>query len=505
MSLTEYLREVNRDRLTNIALKKSIEGPEISYKSLLAQAERIARELPQKTIISLALDNTVENVVCFLAIGIAGSTVAPLNPGYTESEFGFYLKRSPGGLIVPNTARNPAAENAAKKVGIPLMFLSCDNSGEVTLASSNQKREERQSLPRIKGEDIHLILFTSGTTGEPKAVPLSHSNLIASIRNIISTYTITDKDRTVAIMPLFHIHGLMASLFATLGSGGCVVLPSAGKFSASCFFAELVKTNCTWFSAVPTMHHILLQTSQDRNLLTQHRLRFIRSCSSALAPALLDQIEKMYRVEVLEAYAMTEASHQMTSNPIGGKRKPGTVGIPHGSVEIKVLDQNGNEVKTGTRGEVCVKGPNVTKGYLNNPTANASAFVAGFFRTGDEGFLDHEGFLTITGRLKELINRGGEKISPIEIDSVLLSHPEIANAVAFGIPDPKYGEVVGAAVVLKSGSKLNENQLKEFVSSKVAPFKVPSRIFIAPDLPRTATGKVQRRLVADKFLKSSKL
>jgi len=504
MSLAAYLKDFNKARALSVALKKGLDGPSITYNSLFSQAEKLAALLPHKTVISLALNNSIENVICFLAIGLAGSVVAPLNPGYTQSEFEFYLKRSPGGLIVPKSPRNLAAENAAKKEGIPLIFVETSTRGEV-LIHSVVSDKNIQKLPEVEGSETHLILFTSGTTGEPKAVPLSHSNLIASIKNIIQTYKLTDRDRTIAVMPLFHIHGLMASLFATLGSGGCVVLPSAGKFSASIFFAELVKNDCTWFTAVPTMHHILLQTNEGRDLVSKHKLRFIRSCSSALAPALLEQIEKMYKVEVLEAYAMTEASHQMTSNPLGGRRKPGTVGIPQGSVEIRVLHQSGNVVKVGTRGEVCVKGPNVTAGYMNNPTANASAFVNGFFRTGDEGFLDKDGFLTITGRLKELINRGGEKISPIEIDAVLLSHPGIANAVAFGMPDSKYGEVVAAAVVLKNGSKLTEKQLKEYVASKVASFKIPARIFIAEDLPRTATGKVQRRLVADKFLRNSKL
>jgi acyl-CoA synthetase (AMP-forming)/AMP-acid ligase II len=493
-SLAEYLEQVNVKRLENIALKRGTSGPIMTYRSLFSAVEKLARKLPHKSIISLALDNTIEYVVYFLAIGLAGSVVAPLNPAFSESEFEFYLGRSPGGVIV-KSENNSAVIRAAQKEGVPILNIE-------------SLREVNQPLPRVAGSDTHLILFTSGTTGEPKSVPLSHSNLIASLQNITETYKLTDRDSTIAIMPLFHIHGLMASLFATLATGGTVVLPSTGKFSSATFFRELILNNCTWFSAVPTMHHILLQTSENRELLPKQRLRFIRSCSSALAPALLAQVESMYGVEVLEAYAMTEASHQMTSNPLGPRRrKPGTVGIPQGSVQIKVLNETGQEVPIGSRGEICVKGPNVTRGYLNNPKANGTAFVNGFFRTGDEGLLDSEGFLTITGRLKELINRGGEKISPIEIDSVILSHPDIAEAVAFSIPDPKYGEVVGAAVVLKKGLQRNitEAELKSYIASKLAAFKVPAKIFIATDMPRTATGKVQRRLVADKFLKNSKL
>ena len=486
-SLCEYLLEANKGQLENVALKHgSPNGPSMTYSDLFIQAKNLARKLPQKTIISLALDNTVQYVVNFLAIGLAGSIVAPLNPAYSDSEFEFYLKRSPGGVV----GTSAALTRAASKLGLPIL------SGEGTSSAT---------LPNVNVNDNALILFTSGTTGDPKAVPLSHSNLIASIKNIIATYKLRNTDTTIAIMPLFHIHGLMASLFATLASGGTVVLPSMGKFSASNFFSELILNNCTWFSAVPTMHHILLQTSEGRSMLSQHQLRFIRSCSSALAPALLHQVEAMFRVEVLEAYAMTEASHQMTSNPIG-KRKPGTVGLPQGSVKIRIVNQSGVQEPCGVRGEICVQGPNVTLGYLNNPTVNGSAFVNGFFRTGDEGFLDKDGYLTITGRLKELINKGGEKISPIEIDSALLSHPSVAQAVAFTIPDAKYGEVVGAAVVLKRGaSNITEAKLKEFTSTKIAAFKVPSKIYIEADIPRTATGKIQRRLVAEKFLKNSKL
>jgi acyl-CoA synthetase (AMP-forming)/AMP-acid ligase II len=501
MSLCEYLNNTNRNRLTKVALRKGIQGPSLTYKSLFEQATRLAHQLPQKTVISMALDNSIENVICFLAIGLAGSIVAPLNPAYSQTEFEFYLKRSPGGIILP--FGHVVGEAAGKKVGIPIFRFNEDQTGRVQL--HGHRLGQASNLPTVKESDSHLILFTSGTTGEPKSVPLSHSNLVSSVKNIIATYSLTEQDATIAIMPLFHIHGLMASLFATLGSGGTVILPSSGKFASSTFFKELVGNNCTWFTAVPTMHHILLQAKDDRHLISRHKLRFIRSCSSALAPALLTQVEAMYGVEVLEAYAMTEASHQMTSNPLGGSRKSGTVGIPQGSVELKIFNGSGKEVPVGGRGEVCVKGPNVTAGYLNNPTANASAFFGSFFRTGDEGFLDQDGFLTITGRLKELINRGGEKISPIEIDSVLLSHSAVSEAVSFAIPDPKYGEVVGAAVVLKNGARLSEEQLKSFVSTKVTGFKVPVKIFIAQELPRTATGKIQRRLVADKFLRPSKL
>jgi acyl-CoA synthetase (AMP-forming)/AMP-acid ligase II len=351
-----------------------------------------------------------------------------------------------------------------------------------------------------------LILYTSGTTGKPKLVPLSHSNMIASIENIVATYDLSPSDCTYAIMPLFHVHGMMASVLATLGSGGSIVLPSTGRFSPSVFWQELNGNKCTWVTAVPTMHQILLQVKVPAGF-ERHCLRFIRSCSSALAPAILDQMEKRYGVDVLEAYAMTEACHQMTSNPMEGtyRRRPGTVGISHGGVSIKILDGRGTEALRGNRGEICVKGSNVMTGYMNNEAANKEAFAGEYFRTGDEGVMDRDGFITITGRIKELINRGGEKISPLEIDAVLLSHPSVSEAVCFGIQDPKYGEVVGAVVVPKKGRNITEAEIITFVKSKVASFKVPVKVFIADQLPRTATGKIQRRLVAKHFLERSNL
>lgn len=503
-SLFEYIMRCTAESRDHTALKKGISGPALRYDELSSQVERISKYFKPGHVISLALTNTIESVVCFLAIGLAGAVVTPLNPDNLEQEFEYYLKKSTAGVIIPKSqADNSPVVKAAKKLGTPILRVDIDNKGVVSLENMTQGVITR---PKILGPETHLILYTSGTTGEPKAVPLSHSNLIASTQNIAETYELNPTDTTIAIMPLFHIHGLMASLFATLISGGTVVLPASGKFSASSFFKELVNTHCTWFSAVPTMHHILLNTKNGRDYLARHKLRFIRSSSSALAPGILFQIEKMYGVQVLEAYAMTEASHQMTSNPLNG-RKPGTVGIPHGSVQVRIFHPSEDTVlPAGTRGEVCVMGQNVTSGYINNAEANKRSFTRdGFFRTGDEGFHDRDDFLTITGRLKELINKGGEKISPIEIDSVLLSHPDVSEAVAFAIPDSKYGEVVGVAIVLKTGSSTDASTIKTFVGSKLAGFKVPSHVFVVQNIPRTATGKIQRRLVAEKLVNKSRL
>lgn len=504
MLLLDFLETQHNSRASSretVAVKKGLRGPEITYASLFSQAKKLSTIFPKNSIISSSLKNSIENIVVFVAVSMV-STIAPLNPEYTESELGFYLQQSPGGLIVARDGSNIAAIRAGKKLGLTIFTVDIDESGIVGITvDKGMGRATESSAP----PNTALILYTSGTTGQPKLVPLSHTNMIASIQNIVMTYNLNPKDITYAIMPLFHVHGMMASVFAPLGSGGTIVVPSTGKFSPSAFWQELNGNKCTWFTAVPTMHQILLDVSPPVDYAV-HCLRFIRSCSSALAPAVLAKMEKKYGVDVAEAYAMTEACHQMTSNPITGgrRRKCGTVGFSHGGVSMKILDANGKEVERGSRGEICVKGSNVMHGYMNNEAANKEAFVAGYFRTGDEGTMDADGYITITGRIKELINRGGEKISPLEIDAVLLSHPSVSEAVSFGIPDTKYGEVVGAVVIPRKGAVVSETELRKFVAGKLAGFKVPVKLFISQQLPRTATGKIQRRLVAKHFLESSK-
>jgi len=317
------------------------------------------------------------------------------------------------------------------------------------------------------------------------------------MKNIIATYKLTSEDRTMLVMPLFHVHGLLAGFLAPLMSGGSVIVPP--KFSASEFWEDFITHKANWYTAVPTIHQILLKNPPPT---TKPKIRFIRSCSSPLSPTTFHQLEETYNAPVLEAYAMTEAAHQMTSNPLPpGKRQPGSVGIGQG-VEVKILDQEGKEVTRGNEAEICIRGENVTKGYLNNPEANKTSFTKdGFFRTGDQGKKDKDGYVFITGRIKELINKGGEKISPIELDNVLARHPAVSEAVSFAIPDEMYGQEIGVAIVLKNGQKLGEDELRKWVAQKLAKFKVPKKIYFTDNMPKTATGKIQRRIVADTMQK----
>jgi acyl-CoA synthetase (AMP-forming)/AMP-acid ligase II len=440
--------------------------------------------------VGMALPNGLPTIVAFLAAAEAG-TAAPLNPGYKEEEFRFFLDdTSAKVLLLPPDGLDEARKAAGD---VPILAVDMDASGTLTLAGMPLGG----SVPSPAVDDVALILHTSGSTGRPKRVPLSHANLTISAHNVAATYQLTPDDVSLCVMPLFHVHGLVASTLATLASGGTVVVPN--KFSPLSFWRIAKEYGATWYSAVPTIHQLLLARVEPgaAKPAGAEKLRFIRSCSASLPPQVMHDLEAAFGAPVLEAYGMTEAAHQMASNPLPpSARKPGAVG-PGTNVGISIRDANGLELPAGERGEVCIWGPNVVKGYENNPDANATAFFDGWFRTGDQGFLDADGYLTLSGRLKEMINRGGEKISPREIDEVLLTHPAVGEAVCFGVPHKMWGEEVAAAVTLKATA--TEAELLAFCKEQLAEFKRPKQIHITEAIPRTATGKIQRRVVAQAF------
>ncbi|PGG96359.1 hypothetical protein GX51_07853 [Blastomyces parvus] len=479
----------------------------ISYQRLRSDVNSFQAKLAKLGIspgaaVSIALPNSYEFIVSFLAASWQRAIAAPLNPAYKQEEFEFYIDDLSSALtLVPkgSFANDGPAVRAARKYSAAIAECYWNGSDVVLDLKEHGKLAGKGDLKQevAQPDDVALVLHTSGTTGRPKAVPLTHRNLTRTMKNIRATYDLTEKDRTLLVMPLFHVHGLLAAFLAPLLSGGSVIVPE--KFSASTFWSDFITYNANWYTAVPTIHQILLKTTLPNPL---PKIRFIRSCSSPLSPKTFHELEKAFHAPVLEAYAMTEAAHQMTSNPLPpGKRMPGTVGIGQG-VEVKILDQAGNEVPQGSEGEICIRGENVTKGYINNPKANAESFTkSGFFRTGDQGKMDKDGYVFITGRIKELINKGGEKISPIELDNTIAHNPNIAEAVCFAIPDAHYGEDIGVAVVLKKGGSLSEDSLKSWIAPKVAKFKIPKKIWILPEIPKTATGKIQRRKVAEAMLK----
>ena len=447
--------------------------------------------------VAIVLPQGPNLAVNFLAVA-AGATAAPLNPAYLEKEFLFYLEDlSARALILPSGSDSPARA-AAVALGVPVIELIPGENGSGRFHLSGVARPLVSPAGFAEADDVALVLHTSGTTARPKMVPHTHANLLASARHIGATLQLQPTDCCLNVMPLFHIHGLVAGLLASLGAGGSTVCTRS--FDAEKFFGWLEKWKPSWYSAVPTIHQAILAHAQNLSVQpVQSSLRFIRSSSAALPPPVMAGLETAFGVPVIESYGMTEAAHQMASNPLPPRaRKPGSVGVAAGP-EIAILNEAGETLESGRTGEVAIRGLNVTGGYANNPAANATAFCGGWFRTGDQGYLDNEGYLFITGRLKELINRGGEKIAPREIDEVLLAYPGVRQAVAFAVPHPSLGEDIAAAVVLKTGASVGEAMLREFALDRLPMFKVPSRIVFVKDVPNGPTGKIQRIGLAEKL------
>jgi oxalate---CoA ligase len=466
----------------------------VSYKALAEQIERLSGQLSNAGLkpgdcVASVLPNGLEFLVVFLALTRARLVAAPLNPADKPDELRFFLEDAQARAVV-SEATNVAVGEATARLGLPIWQPRVDSSGVVELPELPQA--SRISIDPPDADDAALFAYTSGTTDRPKCVPLTHANVLWSARNIAAHYALTAADRSLVVLPLFHGHGLIGATLSTLASGGCVIVPP--RFSASEFWKLFHEHRVTWYSAVPTIHQVLLARAESDGA-PHSGPRFIRSCSAALAPTILTKLENRFGAPVLEAYGMTEAAHQVASNPLPPlARKPGSVGP---GVGISIFDDMGHHLGTNSSGEVVVRGPKVMRGYRNNPKANAAAFTDGWFRTGDIGVIDSDGYLALTGRIKELINRGGEKISPEEVEAVLLEYPAVAEAAVFGVPDPKYGEEVAAAVVLQDNCDAGE--LQKFCRERLADFKVPKFIHITSALPKNAMGKIQRRGVAARF------
>jgi oxalate---CoA ligase len=466
-------------------------GDSIHFSDLHDAVERLAGQLagagvgPGDTV-ALSLLNGIEIVLTFLAIVRAGAAAAPLNPGYTAPEFRAYLEDlRPRVMLFGGDTAAPARAVCAS-LEITTLDLSDGPARDLSLPMT------KASIPEADSDAVALLLHTSGTTSKPKIVPLRQRNLAHSTRTIVAHYALTPDDVSLCAMPLFHVHGLLASTLATLHSGGTTV--TRPRFSPRAFWEDAIDHRATWYSAVPTIHQMLLGRTGD---VPRHGLRFARSCSSALPPALQAALEERLEIPVVQAYGMTEAAHQMCSNPLPpGEQRAGSVG-PATGVEAAVLDENWQALGPGEVGAVAVFGRSVIDGYRDNPLANEESFRDGWFRTGDSGTISADGYLTLNGRIKELINRGGEKISPHEVEDALTSHPSVAEAVAYAVPDDRYGEQVAAAVVLSSHTDAAE--LKRHCTERLAAFKVPATITVLDSIPKGPTGKVQRRLMAEQI------
>jgi acyl-CoA synthetase (AMP-forming)/AMP-acid ligase II len=477
----------------------------LTYAGLRSQVEYTIQALNGFNVgrnerVAIVLPNGPEMAVAFLATA-AGATAAPLNPAYRAEEFAFYLSDLRAkALIVERGSQSPAV-TAAAQLGITVLELQPTpelGAGAFELAGAATNPDVVVTGGFAQPEDIALILHTSGTTSRPKIVPLSQRNITTSTRNVCATLKLAPEDCGLTVMPLFHIHGLVASLLAPLAAGSRVFCTPG--FHALKFFGWMSEARPTWYTAVPTMHQaILARAAHNPEVIAANPLRFIRSSSSSMPPQVIHQLEATFGAPLIEAYGMTEAAHQMASNPLPpGQRVPGTVGVSAGP-EVAIMNDRGKLLPPDHMGEIVIRGENVTQGYENNPNANAEAFTQGWFRTGDQGMMSADGYITITGRLKEIINRGGEKISPREVDEVLMDHPAIQQVVTFPIPHSKLGEDVATAVVLREGATLTEKDVREFAARRLADFKVPHTVLFLPEIPKGATGKLQRIGLAAKL------
>ena len=469
-------------------------GRALSFAALAALAERTVAALNAAGIgrgdrVAIALPEGPGMAAAFAAIA-AGAAAAPLNPAWREGECRRHLEHLGARLLVAAPEEGGPAAAAARGLGLGLAVAGEGGSALEVVHPPPAGPAPRRGF--AAAGDVALVLHTSGTTARPKAVPLTQANLVASARHIAASLALTPEDRCLNLMPLFHIHGLAAALLASLAAGASVHCPPG--FNALRAFAWMEAASPSWLTAVPTMHQALLaRAPRNRERLAKLSLRLLRSSSAPLPPTAMAELEAVFGCPAIEAYGMTEAAHQMTSNPLPpARRHAGSVGVAAGP-RVAILSEGGaRPLPAGEVGEVAVRGPNVMAGYENDPQANAAAFVDGWFRTGDQGVLDGAGYLRLTGRLKEIINRGGEKIAPREVDEALLAHPAVAQALAFALPHPRLGEEVAAAVVLKEGARAGERQLAAFVAERLAAFKVPRRLLFLDEIPKGATGKPQR-------------
>jgi acyl-CoA synthetase (AMP-forming)/AMP-acid ligase II/acyl carrier protein len=497
--LIEYQAKYSSDSIAILALdRQPLEFGQL-YQFLQTTAGQLnGLGIGRNDRVAIVLPNGPEMAVAFLAV-TAAATCAPLNPAYTAPEFDFYLADLEIKALLTVADTGSLAIEVAQTRGIPVIELTPVTAGPAGTFKLTGDRRPLTAQPGFaQGGDVALMLHTSGTTSRPKMVPLSHSNLCASARHICETLQLTEADRCLNIMPLFHIHGLLAATLSSLAAGASLVCTPG--FYATHFFDWMAAYRPTWYTAVPTMHQAILSWAfENQHIIEKNPLRFIRSCSSSLAPQVMAELERTFGVPVIEAYGMTEASHQITSNPLPPQpRKQGSVGIPAGP-EVAIMAENGEELlRVGEVGEIVIRGLNVTRGYVNNPEANAKGYTKGWFRTGDQGYMDEDGYVFIQGRLKEIINRGGEKISPREVEEELLGHPAVVQALVFAIPDEALGEEVAAVVVLADPA-VSEVDLRRFVAVRLSYFKVPRRIDILEEIPLGPTGKLQRLGMAEKL------
>ena len=505
--LRDLLDQQVRDRPDASALVVTGDRTRVSYGQLAALVDDVVARLngsglSEGDAVGIVCANNADFVVALLGAARAGLVVAPLDPALPQSEMSDRLERLGAEAVLVGRL---TADASPLEFPTPTWNIRTHiESGVEPTVTLDQQEGAATYVPDARYELSDrdaIVLFTSGTTNKAKMVPLTHANVAASVQGICRTYELGPEDATIAVMPLFHGHGLFATLLSSLATGGCVLLPERGRFTARTFWDDVHAVEATWFTAVPTIHQILLQRSAREHPGPQEvPFRFVRSCSAPLDAVTARAMEHLFGAPVLSAYGMTETTHQASSQPLPlrGTVKRGSVGQATG-VDLRVVDQDGRTCPAGTVGEVWVHGPTVARGYLANPAGNAHDFADGWFRTGDLGALDEDGYLFLAGRIKNIIIRGGEKISPEHVEAVLAECNGVVEAAVFAIPDATYGERVGAAVVVVDGESVAPEEILQGSRNRLAPFEVPDRLDVVAVLPHTAKGSLDRRAVAVQF------
>lgn len=476
----------------------------MTYGALWMQTSDVVRGLRSIGVgrtdrVAVVLPDGPEAAVAMVAVA-AGAVCVPLNPGFTYDEYLRYFGELHLAALLTRADLDSASRRVAHIMGIPVIdVLTRPNEGAGAFSMVGQALQRAVDDEFAFSADDAFILLTSGSTSRPKTVPLTHASVCLSACNVCSALELGSRDRLLSVLPLFHGHGLISGLLAALAAGSSVVCTPG--FDRTRFFGWLTEFRPTWYTAVPAIHQALLSAA-DSNKQAARRscLRLVRSASTSLSPEVLSGLEALFGVPVINTYGMTEAATQIATNPLQ-RRKPGSVGRPAGP-EIAILDHGGRRLPSGKRGEIALRGPTITRGYDNDATATASAFRDGWFRTGDLGYLDAEGYLFIVGRIKEIIHRGGQKVAPAEVEGALLSHPDVMEAAVFPVPHKRLGADVAAAVVLRRGTKVSAEGLRDFARERLAGFKVPGLIRFVPEIPKGAGGKIKRGELGALFSKN---
>jgi acyl-CoA synthetase (AMP-forming)/AMP-acid ligase II/acyl carrier protein len=475
--------------------------PPMTYGALWACAKETVRGLRSVGVgrsdrVAVVLPDGPETAATLISVA-AGAVCVPLNPGFTADEWHRYFGELRVAALLTRPDIDSASRGVALALDIPVVDLSTaprGGPGPFRITGPTMRRISDDGF--ASSPDDALILLTSGSTSRPKMVPVTHASVCLSAYNVGAALALEPRDRLLSVLPLFHGHGLISGVIAALAAGSSVVC-TAG-FDAAVFFRLLTEFRPTWYTAVPAIHQAVLSAADGHKHSAQRfSLRLIRSASSTLPPKVLCGLEGLFGVPVIDTFGMTEAATQIAANPLG-RRKLGSVGQSAGA-EIATLDGEGRLLSSGERGEIAVRGPTITRGYYNDAAATQSAFRDGWFRTGDLGYLDAEGYLFLVGRIKEVINRGGQKVAPAEVEQALLNHPDVVEAAVFPVPHPRLGADVAAVVVLRPGAKVSAQKLRDFARERLAGFKVPGLIRIVPQIPKGDGGKIKRGELAVAF------